>query len=40
MKVFKILEIGDKILRLVMWLIGQKKSDKKPFEPIETEKEQ
>lgn len=39
MKIFKILEVGDKILRFVMWLIGQKKSEKEPIKPIETEKE-
>lgn len=39
MKVFKILDIGDKILRFVMWLIGQKKSDNEPLKPIETEKD-
>ena len=38
MKIFKILDIGDKILRFVMWLIGQKKSDNEPLKPIETEK--
>ena len=40
MKIFKILELGDKILRFVMWLMGQKKSNKEPLKPIETEKEQ
>ena len=39
MKIFKILDIGDKILRFVMWLIGQKKSDNEPLKPIETEKD-
>lgn len=39
MKVFKILDIGDKILRFVMWLIGQKKSDNEPLKPIETDKD-
>ena len=36
---FKILDLGDKILRLVMWLMGQKKSDNEPLKPIETEKD-
>lgn len=39
MKVFKILDIGDKILRFVMWLIGQKKTNNEPLKPIETEKD-
>lgn len=39
MKVFKILDIGDKILRFVMWLIGQKKSDNEPLKPFEKEEE-
>lgn len=39
MKIFKILDIGDKILRFVMWLIGQKKTDNEPLKPIETEKD-
>lgn len=39
MKIFRILDIGDKILRFVMWLIGQKKSDNEPLKPIETDKD-
>lgn len=39
MKIFKILDIGDKILRFVMWLMGQKKSEKEPLKPVETEKD-
>lgn len=39
MKIFKILDLGDKILRFVMWLMGQKKSDNEPLKPIETEKD-
>ena len=39
MKIFRILDIGDKILRFVMWLIGQKKTDNEPLKPIETEKD-
>lgn len=39
MKVFKILDIGDKILRFVMWLIRQKKTNNEPLKPIETEKD-
>lgn len=39
MKVFKILDIGDKILRFMMWLIGQKKTNNEPLKPIETEKD-
>lgn len=39
MKIFKILDIGDKILRFVMWLMGQKKSDNEPLKPIETGKD-
>ena len=39
MKIFRILDIGDKIIHFVMWLIGQKKSDNEPLKPIETEKD-
>lgn len=39
MKIFRILDLGDKILRFVMWLIGQKKTDNEPLKPIETEKD-
>ena len=39
MKIFKILYLGDKILRFVMWLMSQKKSDKEPLKPVETEKD-
>ena len=39
MKIFRILDIGDKILRFVMWLIGQKKTENEPLKPIETEKD-
>lgn len=39
MKVFKILDIGDKILRFVMWLIGQKITNNEPLKPIEKEEE-
>lgn len=39
MKIFKILYLGDKILRFVMWLMGQKKSDKEPLKPIEKGKD-
>lgn len=39
MKIFRILDIGDKILRFVMWLIGQKKTNNEPLKPIEKEEE-
>ena len=39
MKIFKILDLGDKILRFVLWLMRQKKSDNEPLKPIETEKD-
>ena len=39
MKIFKILKLGDKILRFVMWIIGQKKTNNEPLKPIEKEEE-
>lgn len=39
MKILRILDVGDKILRFVMWLIGQKKTNNEPLKPIETEKD-
>lgn len=39
MKILRILDVGDKILRFVMWLIGQKKTNNEPLKPIEKEEE-
>lgn len=39
MKILRILDVGDKILRFVMWLIGQKKTNNEPLKPIEIEEE-
>lgn len=35
MKIFRILDVGDKILRFVMWLLCQKKTNNEPLKPIE-----
>lgn len=37
MKILRILDVGDKIIQFVMWLIGQKKTNNEPLKPIEKE---